>query len=116
MINAEYDVYFFENFIEKYAQATGKAVAYIRTYGWNHGKNIDKINESMSVYGENLPLDMMTVMRNSEFIFMEFDNDRLDQVMNFFDDNFPDNQADCEPEFYVHFSLYNNLGQLVLSN
>jgi hypothetical protein len=113
-MNTEYNVYFFENFIEKYAQSTGKAVAYIRTYGWNHGKDIDKINESMQVYSEILPLDMMTVMRNSEFVFVEIDD--IEQAIALFQDNFPENQEDCIPEYYVHFSLYNNLGQLILSN
>lgn len=113
-MNSEYTVYFFQNFIEKYAQVTGKAVAYIRTYGWNNGKDIDKINQSMEVYSQILPLDMITVMRNSEFIFVEIEN--LEEAMQFFEDNFPQDQASCETEFYVHFSLYNSLGQLILSN
>lgn len=113
-MNTNYSVYFFENFIEKYAIATGKAVAYIRTYGWNNGKDIDKINQSIEVYSQNLPPDMITVMKNSEFIFVEIDD--IDVAMRFFEDNFPENQQDCDLEFYVHFSLYNNQGQIVLSN
>jgi len=113
-MNSEYEVYFFQNFIEKYAKTANKAVVYIRTYGWNHGKDIEKINNSMDTYSELLPLDMMTVMKNSEFVFIEVDD--INEAMEFFQDNFPENQENCELEYYVHFSLYNSSGQLILSN
>lgn len=113
-MNTEYQVYFFENFIEKYAQATGKCVAYIRTYGWNNTSDIDKINESISLYEDLLPTDFITVMKNSEFIFVEIED--ISEAIDFFESYFPENQENCEPANYVHFSLYNHLGQIVLSN
>jgi len=113
-MNTEYQVYFFQNFIERYAQTIGKPVVYIRTYGWNNGKDIDKINQSIDTYSQFLPLDMLTVMKNSEFVFLEVDD--IDETIQFLQDNFPENQEDCELEYYVHFSLYNSLGQLILSN
>lgn len=115
-MNANYDVYFFQNFIEKYAQSTGKCVVYLRTYGWNHGTDMEKINQSIDVFSSIVPNDMMTVMRNSEFAFIEFDQEGLGEVVSFFEDNFPADQSSCDPEFYIHYSVYNHLGQIILSN
>lgn len=114
-MNSEYQIYFFDNFIERYAKLFGKPVIYIRTYGWNHSQDIEKINESMSVWQDILPNDMFTVMKNSEFSFIEVDN--LEEAVDFLESNFPLDQASVAyPELYVHFSLYNELGQIILSN
>lgn len=113
-MNSEYEVFFFDNFIEKYAKLVGKPVIFFRTYGWNNSKDIDKINQSMSFWEDVLPLDMFTVMKNSEFSFVEVDS--IEDAIEFLDD-FPKSQTEVAyPELYIHFSLYNDLGQIILSN
>jgi hypothetical protein len=55
-------------------------------------------------------------MKQSEYVVVELE--RLDQgVLDYFDDNFPDSQASvANPEMYVFYALYNDLGQLIASN
>jgi hypothetical protein len=114
-MNSEYQIFFFDNFIERYAKLSGKPIIYIRTYGWNNSQDVEKINESMSIWQDILPNDMFTVMKNSEFSFVEVSN--LEEAVDFLETNFPTSQAEVAfPELYVHFSLCNELGQIILSN
>lgn len=113
-MQTEYEIFQFDNFIEKAALALKKPVVFIRSYGWNHSQNIEKINESMDIYRDLLPLDMFESMRMSEFIFLTLDN--IEEAMLFFDETFPKSQADCDPELYVFYSIINELGQTILTN
>jgi len=93
----------------------GKPVIYIRTYGWNNSSNVDKINESMEIYKNILPVDIFNTMKNTEFLFIEVDN--IVEAEEFLSHNFPESQSNVGfPELYVHFSLCNELGQIILSN
>lgn len=113
-MQSEYQLFQFDNFIEQAAISMGKPVVFIRTYGWNNSTDIDKINESMEVYKNLVPLDMFDIMKSCEFSFMVLEN--IDDAMLFFEETFPASQADCEKEFYVFYSIVNELGQTVLSN
>lgn len=114
-MNTDYDVFYFDNFIERYAATTGKGVIYLRSYGWNNSSDVDAINASMDLYRDLLPLDMFTALQQSEFVFVEVDD--LDDTIEFLETTFPESQENCAvPENYIHFSLYNSLGQSVLSN
>lgn len=110
-----YEVFYFDNFIERYAQEKGKAIIYFRATGWNNDSDVDAINESMSFYEEILPNDIFTSLKTSEFIFVEVDD--IYQAEEFLDDCFPKSQTDvASPEFYIHYTLFNSLGQTVLFN
>ena len=114
-MNTEYQIFHFDNFIENYAKMLGKPVIYIRTYGWNNSSNVDKINESMDFYKEILPLDIFNSMKQTEFLFVEVDD--IAEADEFLDSNFPKSQSDVGyPELYVHYSLSNELGQIISSN
>lgn len=114
-MNSNYDIFYFDNFIERYAALKGRAVVYFRSYGWNHSTNVDAINASREFYKGILPLDIWTALDNSEFAFMEVDD--LEEVFEWLDGNFPASQATTTtPENYIHYSLYNAQGQLILSN
>jgi hypothetical protein len=115
MLYSNYELFFFDNFIERYAKLKGKPIIYLRSYGWNNSSNVDAINESMEFYKEILPDDMFYSLKNSEFVFVEVDD--IYQAEEFLDDCLPKSQSDvASPEFYIHFSLYNELGQIILSN
>lgn len=109
-----YEILFFEHFIGETAKQLGKPVIYLRSYGWNQSKDVDKINASMELYKDILPIDIFTSLQQSEFVFL-FPED-LEQALIFCEDSFPDDQADCELEQYIHYSLYNDQGQLIASN
>ena len=114
-MNNDYEVFYFDNFIGKYAAAVGKAVVYFRAYGWNHSSDVDAINASMDLYKEILPIDIWTALSNSEFVFMEVDD--IQETIDFLESNLPDSQATTTtPENYIHYSLYNDQGQIILSN
>lgn len=114
-MNTNYEGFYFDNFIERYAVAKGKAVIYLRSWGWNNSSNVDAINASMDVYREILPIDLFTLLSNSEFVFVEVDD--IDEAYDFVSDNFPVSQESCTtPENYIHFTLYNELGQTIASN
>jgi len=114
-MNSEYQIFFFDNFIERYAKTVSKPIIYLRSYGWNHSQDIDKINESMEFYKDILPLDIFTALKNSEFSFIEVDS--VEQAAEFLVINFPENQAEVAyPELYIHYSLCNEIGQIILSN
>lgn len=113
-MNNDYQIFALESYIEQTAISLGKAVVFLRSYGWNHSTNIDKINESMDVYKELLPLDMFLALKQSEFVFLVIED--ISDAMEFFEDTFPKSQSECEPEFYIFYSIVNELGQTVLSN
>lgn len=115
MLYSNYNVSYFEDFIANHAALIGKPVVYLRSFGWNNSTNVESINESMSFYEQILPADVFVCLKNSEFVFMEVDD--IEQAMIFLEDNFPKSQTDVGyPELYIHFSLYNALGQIILSN
>jgi hypothetical protein len=114
-MDTEYQIFHLDNFIESYAKMLGKPVIYFRTYGWNNSSNVEKINESMEIYKDLLPLDIFDTMKNTEFLFVEVDE--IHKAEEFLLDNFPKSQSDVGyPELYIHFSLCNELGQIILSN
>lgn len=114
-MNTDYEVFYFDNFIERYAATKGTALIYFRSYGWNNSSNVDAINASMDFYRDRLPLDLFTSLQNSEFVFVEVDD--IEQAAEFLDTNFPESQESCAtPEKYIHYTLYNSLGQSILSN
>jgi len=115
MLHTTYDIFFLDNFIERYAKAIGKSVIYLRSYGWNNSSNVDLINQSMEFYTAILPLDIFTSLHGSEFSFVEVDD--VNEAAEFLETNFPKSQEACSVvEYYIHYSLYNDQGQLVLSN
>lgn len=114
-MNSEYQILYFDNFIENYAKMLGKPVIYFRTYGWNNSNDVDKINQSMDTWQNILPSDLFLYMKSSEFCFVEVEN--IAAAVDFLENNFPKNQTDVGyPELYIHFSLCNDLGQVILSN
>ena len=114
-MNSSYDAFYLDNFIENYAALKGKAVVYLRSTGWNASSDVDAINASQELYKDILPLDLWTLLKNSEHIFAEVD-DFID-MRNFLDSNLPDSQAGTTtPENYIFYALYNSDGQLVSTN
>lgn len=116
-MNSDYEVFYFDNFIGRYAAAIGKPVIYFRSYGWNNSSNVDTINASMETYKLILPIDLWTALANSEYVFVEIGDQVIEEVINFLDYHFPESQASTTtPENYIHYSLYNSDGQLIHSN
>lgn len=114
-MNTDYEVFYFDNFIGRYAAAIGKPVVYFRATGWNTSTNVDAINASYDLYRDILPLDLWTALKNSEIVFMEVED--LDDVQNFLDNDLPESQAStATPENYIFYALYNAEGQLITSN
>ena len=111
-----YNTFYLDNFIEKYAAQLGKPVLYLRSTGWNASSDVDAINASYEVYKDILPNDLWTALKNSEFVFCEVDDDVAD-TMEWLSDNFPSSQASTTtPENYIFYSLVNAEGQQVASN
>lgn len=114
-MNNDYEVFYFDNFIGKYAAATGKPVVYFRATGWNNSTNVDAINASYELYEDILPLDLWTALKTSEIVFMEVED--IEDTMNFLDHNLPESQATTStPENYIFYALYNANGQIIVSN
>ena len=114
MINSTYECLYFQDMIEDYARSNETCVVYLRSYGWNNSDNVEKINESMDVYKNILPLDVFTALFQSEFVFVTIEN--IQEAMAFFDDVLPESQESCEKEYYIHYTIYNSLGQVVANN
>ena len=114
MLNATYDCMYFEDLIEEHAKSNEKCVVYLRSYGWNNSDNVERINQSMEIYKNILPLDIFTALTQSEFVFVTVDNEQ--EAMSFFDDVLPESQASCDKEDYIHFAIFNSLGQKIASN
>lgn len=110
----DYETLYLDNFIERTAQSLGKPIAYLRSYGWNNSTDIEKINESMEVYKELLPIDIYNALHDSEFVFLILED--INEAVEFFEENFPESQSDCDKEFYVHYTVVNELGQTIVSN
>lgn len=110
----QYSIYELQTFIEKYAQAVNKPLIFFRSYGWNNSTDVDAINESMDIYRQLLPLDLFTSLHQSEFCIMEMDT--IIEAEEFLLDKFPESQAQVKKEMYIHYSLYNDQGQVILSN
>lgn len=111
-----YDTFYFDNFIERYADERGKTILYLRSTGWNASSDVDAINASYEVYKDILPNDLWTALKNSEHVFCEVDDDIAD-VQTWLGDNLPESQASCTtPENYIFYSLVNSDGQTIASN
>jgi len=111
-----YDTFYFDNFIERYADERGKTILYLRSTGWNASSDVDAINASYAVYENILPNDIWTALKNSEHVFCEVDDDIAD-VQTWLGDNLPESQASCTtPENYIFYSLVNAQGQQIASN
>ena len=99
-------------------------MVFLRAYGWNNSTDTVKINASMDLYKEIIPLDVWTSMHTGEFNVIELDNlsddsttgYTIDDVMDFLEEAFPPNQASVEKEVYVFYAVYNASGQVILSN
>ena len=114
-MNTNYEVFYFDNFLEKYALAKGKAVVMLRSYGWNNSSNVDAINASYELYKDILPGDMWDALKNSEYVFMEVDD--MDDTLLFLESNLPDSQAaTTTPENYIFYSLCTAQGQIIANN
>ena len=110
-----YNTFYLDNFIEKYAAQLGKPVLYLRSTGWNASSDVDAINASYAVYENILPNDIWTALKNSEHVFCEVDDDIAD-VQTWLGDNLPESQASCTtPENYIFYSLVNAQGQIIES-
>tara|TARA_B100000035_G_scaffold234050_1_gene202321 strand:- start:997 stop:1344 length:348 start_codon:yes stop_codon:yes gene_type:complete len=111
-----YNTFYFDNFIERYAAQIGKPVLYLRSTGWNTSSNVDAINASYALYKDILPGDLWTALKNSEHVFCEIDDDVAD-TMEWCGDNLPASQASTTtPENYIFYSLVNAEGQQLASN
>jgi hypothetical protein len=114
-MNSDYQIFYFDNFIENYAKMLGKPVIYLRSYGWNNSSDVDKINQSIETWTNILPLDILTYLKNSEFCFIEVDD--IADAAEFLQNSFPTSQSDVAyPELYIHYTLCNEIGQVILSN
>ena len=114
-MNSHYDIFYLEDFIGKYAAEVEKPLVYFRATGWNNSTDVDAINASYDVYRDFLPLDMFTVLSNSEFAFMEIED--IEDTLEFLGANFPESQATCAvPENYIFYAVYNAQGQLIANN
>ena len=110
-----YDVFYFDNFIERYVASNNKSLIYLRSTGWNNSSDVDAINASYDLYRDLLPLDLFTALQNSEFVFVEVHD--LVETEEFLTSNFPENQASCaRPEDYIHYTLFNAAGQTIMAN
>ena len=116
MINQNYQIFNLQEILGRYAMTAGVPLAFIRVTGWNNSTNVDAINTSIARYSKMLESDLIADMKDSEYVVVELE--KLDQgVLDYFDDNFPDSQASvANPEMYVFYALYNDLGQLIASN
>lgn len=116
MNNQNYQIFNLNEIFGKYALATGKPLAYIRSYGWNNSSNVEAINTSIATYEQLLETDIVADMKDSEHIIIELE--RLDSiVMEYFEDNFPESQSKTAvAEQYIFYALFNEQGQLIASN
>lgn len=114
MLNSNYDCLYFEDIIEDYAKNCEKCVVFLRAYGWNNSDDVDRINQSKEIYRSILPLDIFTALTQSEFIFVNIDD--IQDAVDFFDDVLPESQSSCDKEDYIHFTIFNSQGQIIVSN
>lgn len=114
MIISEYNSIYFDDMVAKYVNMLGKPIIFIRAYGWNNCKDLQKIEQSKEIYKNSLPLDIYTTMEQCEFSVIEIND--LEEAIEFCEDNFPESSDKCESEFYVYYKVFNAQGQVVASN
>lgn len=114
-MNNNYDVFYFDNFLERYAALKGKDLLYLRSYGWNNTTDIEAINESYTVYQSILPADMWNALKQSEHVFVEVDD--LNDTLDFVETSFPQSQATTTTQAnYIYWCLVNKEGQIIGNN
>ena len=110
-----YDVFYFDNFIERYVASNNKSLIYLRSTGWNNSSDVDAINASRDLYKVRLSLDIWTDLTQSEHVFILCDN--TEEAFDFCEDAFPESQAACtRPEDYIFYAIYGPNGQLLSDN
>lgn len=109
-----YETFVLEDLIERHCIATEKPMVFFRSWGWNNTTDVDKINASMEQYKSIFPIDIFNALKDSEYVFVEADN--LQEVIDFCVENLPKSQAECLPELYIFYCVYNHLGQSLASN
>ena len=102
MIVSNYNCVYFEDMVAKYVTMLGKPVIYIRSYGWNNTTDVEKIQTSMEIYKNLLPLDLYVTISQCEFSFVEIEN--IEEAIEF------------EPESYIQYTVFNVQGQVVANN
>ena len=114
-LNSEYRATYFDDFIGEAAVAKGKAILFIRSWGWNNTTDVDAINASMAFYKPLIPLDIWTAMSVGEFTFVEVDD--IAETLEWCEDTFPETQASTTDQAkYIFYALYNDIGQIIDSN
>lgn len=114
MRNTLYKIYDLTALCQQHARNLEKEIVYFRAYGWHNSTDVDKINESMDVYRTVLPTDIFSELHESEYAIMEVDN--LIETMDFLGENLPESQANCTKEYYIHYTIFNSIGQIIASN
>lgn len=114
-LNSEYRATYFDDFIGEAAVAKGKAILFIRSWGWNNTTDVAAINASMDFYKPLIPLDIWTAMTQGEFTFVECDD--IAETLEWCEDTFPETQAGTTDQAkYIFYALYNDIGQIIDSN
>ena len=111
MIVSNYNCVYFEDMVAKYVTMLGKPVIYIRSYGWNNTTDVEKIQTSMEIYKNLLPLDLYVTISQCEFSFVEIEN--IEEAIEFCE---PLDPEKCEPESYIQYTVFNVQGQVVANN
>ncbi len=104
----------FAELIQCFVEKTGKPLVFLRASGPHGTNDVDLANQAFNLYKEILDLEMYTLIFNNEFLFIEFDD--IEEAVDFCEDHFPESQTSCPKEQYIHYSLYNASGQVILSN
>ena len=110
----KYESFQFDEIISNYAKNIEKPFVFIRASGPHSITDVELANKTFALYKDILPLEIYTVLFNSEIFFLSFDN--IENALEFCEDYFPESQTKCSSEEYVHYSIYNPEGQLVFSN
>jgi hypothetical protein len=98
----------------EFAKTKNTVLVYFRVYGLINSNNLEKIDYYKKIYKSILPPDLYTVLINNEQCFVEFED--LEKAIDFCDDNFPSSTKEGELEAYIHFKVFNNIGQIVSQN
>lgn len=99
----------------KYACLIKKPIIFLRTVGWNDpSSDVEKVLEFKEIYKNLLPLDIYTCITETEFSIIEIDN--IEEAISEIGDIFPENKDSCEQELYIYFAIFNDEGQLIISN
>ena len=115
MIVSDYNCLYFEDMLGKYARLIEKPIIFVRSIGWhNPDSNAEKVLESKEAYKVLLSLDIYTCISETEFSVIEIDD--IEEAIEEIGNIFPENKDSCEEEFYIYFAIFNNEGQLIISN